>query len=238
MIHILFALFTLPFLAHAQMNDASTSDIGNTVIRGPLVPTSGQWCTQCGMHCINEGECYTFPEYARIKKEKDVNWLEVSRVCKSPILPAYGDFTIQAVETELCDEPSNISHYPRSNCIDPTKPVAIYGQQPNCWITEPVIIKKGTVLKLKGIKNPDGRRPILSGNRKVQLFYGEDTSELILNHLELHSGFVQGTSLHVSKDSPISGFQKKHGAHLATNGYVKIIDCIFSGGFSAERYAR
>ena len=58
-----------------QMNDASTSDIGDTVIIGPLVPTSGQWCTQCGMHCINEGECYTFLviiNYQRIK----IKWVK------------------------------------------------------------------------------------------------------------------------------------------------------------------
>jgi hypothetical protein len=100
-----------------------------------------------------------------------------------------------------------------------------------------VIVKKGTSLRLKGVKDPDGRRPIISGGRKVQLFYGEDTSKLYLDHLELQSGFVEGDALYVSKDSPVSGFKKKHGAHIATNGYIKIIDCIFTGGFSAERYA-
>jgi hypothetical protein len=111
---------------------ACTSTNGQETVRkitGPLVPTSGQWCTQCGLTCVNEGECYVFPEYARIKKEENVNWLEVSRVCKIPVLPAYGDFTIQAIETEICDESSNISHYPRSNCIDPLKPIEVFGQQ-------------------------------------------------------------------------------------------------------------
>ena len=194
--------------------------------------------TECGLTCIDENECYTFQEYSRIKKQEDPNWLEIARVCKEPLLPTYGDFTIQSIETEICDERSNESHYPRSNCIDPYKPVNVYGIQPNCWVTEnPVTIKQGTSLKITGIKDPNGRRAIISGNRKVQLFYGEETSNLILQHLELQSGFVQGQSLFVSKDQQVSGFRKIEGAHIATNGQLYLFDMVFAGGFAAERYA-
>ena len=51
------------------------------------------------------------------------------------------------------------------------------------------------------------------------------------------NGFVQGLPLYVNKDSPVDGFLKKNGAHITTNGYISLKDCVFSGGYSGERYA-
>ena len=111
------------------------------------------------------------------------------------------------------------------------------GLQPNCWVNEEVVVKKFTSLTIKGIKSPDGLRPIISGNRISRIFRGEVKSKIYLEALDLVNGFVEGIPLYVNKDNPVDGFIKIHGAHIITNGYLSMKDCILSGGYSAERYA-
>ena len=173
-------------------------------------PISGQWCTECKLRCA-EGRCAVLPEYARIKKQEEVNWLEVSRLCPKPILPSAGTFTVNSIETAICDEQTNITHFPRSNCINPNKPIQLHGLQPNCFVTEEVIVEKYASLSIKGIKSPYGLRPIISGNRESRILFGEAQSKIYLEGLDFVNGFVEGLPLYVNKDNPVDGFYKIHG---------------------------
>ena len=165
---------------------SSTVDANALLFKPPAgLPLSGQWCTQCKLNCrLDENKiqrCAVNEEYARIKKEDPPNWLEISRVCSKPVLPSWGKFTINARETEPCDVLSNISHFPRNNCIDENKPTSEFGLQPNCWVTEEVVVQKYASLTIKGIKNPHGRRPIVSGHRQSRIFYGMQQSKMVRN---------------------------------------------------------
>lgn len=89
---------------------------------------------------------------------------------------------------------------------------------------------------MQGVKS-GGRRPILTARGQSRIIVTLADSELTLSDLDFVDGFAQGEALYVDKDSPVSGFAKAHGAHLDLAGTVVINDCVFSGGFSAERYA-
>ena len=239
---LLFVTLLAPTTAQMPASDDTSEDASDgTVLDGSFeekitIPTTGQWCTECKLICA-EGRCFVDPEYAKKKKEEDVDWLEVSRVCKPPELPAAGTFTVNAIETATCDEPSNISHYPRSNCLDPYTLPIDFGVQPNCHVPEEVVVATDTSLTIKGIKSPDGLRPIISGNRVSRILKGELGSKIYVEGLDFVNGFVEGIPLYVNKDNPVDGFFKQHGAHIITNGYLSMKDCVFSGGYSAERYA-
>lgn len=105
-----------------------------------------------------------------------------------------------------------------------------------CVVDGPPVVKSKERLKLQGVLHR-GKRPIITARSMSQIIVTLSNSELILDDIEFANGFAQGRALYIDKDAPVSGFAKKHGAHLDLSGKVIINDCIFSGGFSGERYA-